>query len=112
MIERGKDGHSMARRTLNRRELRAAAEAAEALGIKDESASKSPSRPRSESEKRPKPAPTARMRVVWAVCDVGGRTVATFDYPQKADAEALIVRLKAEGKGTHFLRSVKEPMSG
>ena len=47
-----------------------------------------------------------------AVCDVGGRTVATFDYPQKAEAEALIAKLKGQGKGTHFLRSVKEPISG
>lgn len=102
----------MARRTLNRRELRAAAEAAEAMGIKDtDTPSRSPARPRGEPEKRPKPAAAARMRLVWAVCDVGGRTVATFDYPQKADAEALIARLKAQGKGTHFLRSVKEPMS-
>jgi hypothetical protein len=102
----------MARRTLNRRELRAEAEAAEALGIKGTDAtSRSPSRPRSDSEKRPKPAPTARMRVVWAVCDVGGRTVSTFDYADKADAEALVASLKAQGKGTHFLRSVKEPMS-
>jgi hypothetical protein len=99
----------MARRTLNRMELRAEAEAAEARGIKDDS-SKSSSRPRKESERRPKPAPTARMRVVWAVCDVGGRTVATFDYAQKADAEAHIATLKTQGKGTHFLRSVKEPM--
>lgn len=103
----------MARRTLNRRELRAAAEAAEAMGIKDtDTGSRSPSRPKSESEKRTKPSPTARMRVVWAVCDVGGRTVSTFGYAQKADAEALIAKLKAQGKGTHFLRSVKEPMSG
>jgi hypothetical protein len=50
------------------------------------------------------------MRVVWAVCDIGGRTVATFDYPNKADAEALAAQLKARGKGEHFLRSVKEPM--
>jgi hypothetical protein len=103
----------MARRTLNRRELRAEAEAAEAMGIKDTSApARSSGRSKSESEKRPKPSPTVRMRVVWAVCDVGGRTVASFDYPQKADAEALVAKLKAQGKGTHFLRSVKEPMSG
>ncbi len=101
----------MARRPLNRRELRAAAEAAEAMGIKDPETASRSSRPRSESERRPKPAPTARMRVVWAVCDVGGRTVATFDYPDKADAEALVAKLKAQGKGPHFLRSVKEPMS-
>jgi hypothetical protein len=101
----------MARRTLNRMELRAEAEAAEARGIKDNTPSRSASGPRKESERRPKPSSTARMRVVWAVCDVGGRTVATFDYAQKADAEAHIAALKAQGKGTHFLRSLKEPMS-
>jgi hypothetical protein len=50
------------------------------------------------------------MRVVWAVCDIGGRTVATFDYPCKADAEAHAAELKAKGKGAHFVRSLKEPM--
>lgn len=97
----------MARRTLNRHELRAAAEAAEALGLNTPAERK----PRSEpTERRPKPAAQARMKVVWAVCDLGGRTVATFDYPNKADAEALVVQLKARGKGNHFVRSVKEPM--
>ncbi len=51
-----------------------------------------------------------RMRVVWAVCDVGGRTVATFDYTAKAEAQAAA--LKARGKGMHFVRSVKELMGG
>jgi hypothetical protein len=103
----------MARRTLNRFELRAEAEAAEAMGIKDETKPASRQAPRkSESERRPKPAATARMRVVWAVCDVGGRTVSTFDYAQKADAEALVAKLKAQGKGMHFVRSIKEPISG
>jgi hypothetical protein len=97
----------MARRTLNRHELRAAAEAAEALGINTPPERKS----RSEStERRPKSDAKARMKVVWAVCDLGGRTVQTFDYTNKADAEALVVQLKAKGKGNHFVRSVKEPM--
>jgi hypothetical protein len=50
------------------------------------------------------------MRVVWAVCDMGGRTVATFEYAEKAQAEQHIAELKAKGKGAHFLRSAKEPM--
>ena len=69
-----------------------------------------PKRP--PAERRPKPAAEVRMRVVWAVCDIGGRTVATFDYPKKADAEALAVALKAKGKGNHFVRSIKEAMGG
>ena len=97
----------MGRRPLNRLELRAAAEAAEALGLN----TPAPRKPRSEpAEHRPKPVPTARLRVVWAVCDMGGRTVATFEYPHKADAEALVVTLKVKGKGNHFVRAVKEPM--
>jgi hypothetical protein len=98
----------MARRTLNRHELRAAAEAAEALGLNTPPERKAKSEP---TERRPKPAPQSRMRVVWAVCDIGGRTVATFDYPRKEDAEALAAQLKAKGKGNHFIRSVKEPMA-
>jgi hypothetical protein len=50
------------------------------------------------------------MRVVWAVCDVGGRTVQTFDYADKVQAEALAQKLKADRKGPHFVRAVKEPM--
>ena len=100
----------MARRTLNRRELRAEAEAAEAMGIGNGPDSRKPPRSKAEPSLRPKPAAAPRMRVVWAVCDVGGRTVATFDYPAKADAEALVAKLKAQGKGTHFVRSLKEPI--
>ncbi len=100
----------MARRTLNRRELRAAAEAAEAMGISSEPEARTARRASKEPSLRPKPAATPRMRVVWAVCDVGGRTVATFDYPCKADAEALVAKLKSQGKGTHFVRSLKEPI--
>lgn len=97
----------MGRRPLNRMELRAAAEAAEALGLNTPAEKKPKKEP---TERRAKPAPSARMRVVWAVCDIGGRTVATFDYPARADAEALAAQLKAKGKGDHFVRSVKEPM--
>jgi hypothetical protein len=104
----------MARRTLNRRELRAAAEAAKALGLNPttDSESQRPARDRSEPPPlRSKPIAGPRMRMVWAVCDMGGRTVATFEYSQKAEAEVHIAELKARGKGPHFLRSVKEPMT-
>lgn len=105
----------MARRTLNRHELRAAAEAAEALGLNQpaESRSRRSTRdPNAPPALRDKPASGPKMRMVWAVCDMGGRTVATFGYSQKADAERQIADLKARGKGSHFLRAVKEPMGG
>jgi hypothetical protein len=97
----------MGRRPLNRMELRAAAEAAEALGLNTPAEKKPKSPP---TERRSRPVAAARMRVVWAVCDIGGRTVATFDYPARAEAEAHAAALKVRGKGEHFVRSVKEMM--
>jgi hypothetical protein len=99
----------MARRTRNRFDLRAEAEALERLGI-DPAAKER--KPRAEpTERRSKPAEAPRMRVVWAVCDIGGRTVATFDYADKPAAEARAKELKAKGKGEHFVRQIKEPMN-
>lgn len=97
----------MARRTLNIRDMRAAVEAAEALGLNTPTERKPKAEPR---EKRVKPEPAARMRVVWAVCDIGGRTVQTFDYSDKPLAEARAAELKSKGKGAHFVRSIKEMM--
>lgn len=97
----------MGRRPRNRLELRAEVEAAEALGLNTPPEKKPKATP---TERRPKPAESQRMRVVWAVCDIGGRTVASFDYADKGLAEARAAELKARGKGEHFLRSVKEPI--
>ncbi len=98
----------MARRTRSIRDLRAEAEALERLGLLD---TKPARKPRSEStERRPKPELEQKMRVVWAVRDIGGRTVKTFDYPDKAAAEALAAELKAKGKGNHFVASEKVAM--
>jgi len=103
----------MSRRPLNRRELRAQVEAAEARGIPVEGGAGGRSRSRSESRAlRDKPAAAPRTRVAWAVCDLGGREVERFEYPKKAEAEARAQALKAGGKGTHFVRAVKEPIGG
>jgi hypothetical protein len=98
----------MARRTLNRYELRAAAEAAESRGLKP-----SPKRPQKTgpAEHRLQQTVAVRLKVVWAVCDVGGRTVAKFDYPRKSEADTFAAQLQSQGKGKHFVRSIKEPMS-
>ena len=80
----------MARRTLNRKELRAEAEAAEARGIGNARPErKPPSEPR-----QPPPEFKDRLKVVWVVRDVFNRAVKTFDYPRKADAEALAAQLR------------------
>ena len=86
----------MARRTLNRHELRAAAEAAEALGLNTpaDCGARRPARI-ARSRLRSKPMAGPRMRIIWAVCDMGGRTVATFEYARKAEAEAPSLHSRA-----------------
>lgn len=101
----------MPRRSRTVRDMRLEHEAAEARGlIRAEPASSRSRSPRTEPAARPRPANQPRLKVVWAVCDIGGRTVASFDYPEKAAAEALAADLKRQGKGPHFVRSEKVPM--
>lgn len=97
----------MGRKGFSLRELRAQVEAAEARGLMPTEEPKKPSRKSSEEARA---QPEGRMRVVWAVCDMGNRTIATFSYREKAEAEAYAQALKAKGKGDHFVRSIKEPM--
>jgi hypothetical protein len=86
-------------------------EAAEARGLIPADAPERKSRSEPGERRAPaKASPGTRMKVVWSVCDQGGRTVASFDYAEKAQAEALIAQLKAKGKGSFFLRSEKVPM--
>ena len=97
----------MARRTRSVREMREMVEAAEARGLISPPKEREPRESRSARSSGP-----PRLKVVWSVRDAGGRTVQQFDYPQKAEAEALAARLIARGKGDHFVRSEKVPMDG
>jgi hypothetical protein len=100
----------MRRRTLSIREARAEADAAEARGLPiDPRPARRPSDAPARARETPKNQP--RLRVVWTVCDVGGRTVATFPYPEKTRAEAHAAALEEKGRGAHFVRSEKEPMN-
>jgi hypothetical protein len=70
---------------------------------------KAPAKPKAKSS-RSSPKPTARMRIVWVVLNDAFKPVATFEYSQKAAAEARAAELTAKGKGTHFVQRTKEPM--
>ena len=88
-------------------------EAAVARGLIPEETgpTRAPRRPSLEPKPRPERlSGPARLKVVWQVCDIGGRTVATYAYSEKTEAEAHAARLKAQGKGNHFVRSEKVPM--
>jgi hypothetical protein len=103
MVRRHRSGKSL-------RELRDEVAAAEAMGLNPTPPKASRTREPSPAPLKNKPAVGARQRLVWAVCDLGGRTVMTFAYAEKEAAEAHAAALKAKGKGAHFVRSIKEPI--
>jgi hypothetical protein len=108
----------MARRTLNRMELRRAAESAQSMGDGNgggptvtPAATKKESKPKvTKPRKSAKSKAPVRMRVRWAVVNDSLKQVAIFDYPQRTEAEQKAADLIEKGKGHHFVRGVKEPM--
>jgi hypothetical protein len=111
----------MAGRTLNRRDLRRQAEAAEQLEQQSapagepaaiEPAAKKPRKAaaaRKPSARKPRAARAdARMRVRWCIYDGGMKQIAMFDYNQRAAAEVRLAELQARSKVVHFLRLFKD----
>jgi hypothetical protein len=89
----------------NRERIARAAEEA-AIAAK-EKAAKPVAKKKSGSRR---PSPTARMKVIWEVCDGTGKAVKSFPYPDKAQAEAEVeARSKSTGR-SHILRPTKVPM--
>lgn len=113
----------MARRVMDRRALRAQADAAERIEgeggapaepaageevaekPKKAKAEPKPRKPRARAVKAP-----VRMRIVWTVFNNSNHAIAKYDYPKKEEAEAHAARLTTEKKITHFVMPVKEPM--
>ena len=50
-----------------------------------------------------------RMVARWAVCDGGLKRLAVFDYKDRSGADAKLVQLQEERKGTFVLQLVKDP---
>lgn len=117
----------MAKRVMDRKALRAQAEAAERLEEKDtdtaagddDSGTKKKKKTAKTKEKsattkvrktKRSTKSNVRMRVVWTVFNNSSQPVAKYEYPRKAEAEAHAERLKKEKNITHFVMPVKEQM--
>ncbi|MBL8824189.1 MAG: hypothetical protein JNJ77_16505 [Planctomycetia bacterium] len=117
----------MAKRVMDRKALRAQAEAAERLEEKDtdtaagddDSGTKKKKKTAKVKEKSATPKvrktkrsskANVRMRIVWTVFNNSSQAVAKYEYPRKAEAEAHAERLKKEKSITHFVMPVKEQM--
>ena len=103
----GRDGLSMARKVVNRKELRAEAEAAEAAekkGTKKKAAKKK----KAASRSRSKSVADVRMKLFWGVFNQSLKRVAVFDFDQKKAADKRAEELSKSGKSPHFVQRVKE----
>jgi|SRR5688572_18812193 len=108
----------MARKVVNRKELRAEAEAAEALGTAAEGEAGKKTKAKAEKKapakrkSRSKTAEPERRKLFWGVFNQSAKRVALFDFSQRKAAEAKATELTANGKNQHFVMKVKEAISG
>jgi hypothetical protein len=109
----------MARKTVNRKELRAQVEAAEARGKtakkaaakpakeKKEKAAKEPKKPAAKKPSRKKSVKEARLKAYWGVFSPAMKRLAMFEYADKKAAD----KKAAELGGSHFTQLIKEAIT-
>jgi len=118
----------MARKVVNRKELRAQNDAAEAREKTKKSPKKSPQdkaakTPKPKKEKvakdpkapkkpsRKKTAKESRMKAYWGVYNQGMKRLAMFEYSDKKAAEKKAADLMASSRTNHFIQLVKEAIT-
>jgi hypothetical protein len=96
----------MARKILNRKEIRAENDAAERLEKdKPAAAKKVPAKrkPRAKAAKK-----EVRLKAFWGVFNQSLRRIAVFEYSEKTDAFKKAADLSESQKSPHFVQLVKE----
>lgn len=98
----------MARKVLNRKELRRAGEAAESAGAAAEGA---PKKAAPKRKPRTKTAKEVRLKAFWGVFNQSMKRVAMYEYSERAQADKKALDLNASQKSPHFVQCVKEPVA-
>jgi hypothetical protein len=99
----------MARKIINRKQLRDEATAADQLGAAAEKETKKKEKPATKRKSRKEPV-EVRMKLFWGVYNQSLKRVALYEYSQKKQAEQKAADLSANGKAPHFIQKVKEPV--
>lgn len=105
----------MARKVLNRKELREEADAAEAAGKtkkKKEAGEKGEKKAAAKRKPRAKVAKEVRLKAFWGVFNQSMKRVALFDYSQRKQALKKAEELTASSKSPHFVAPHKEVIDG
>lgn len=107
----------MARKILNRMELRDEADAAERAEIdadSDEEGGEEEKKPAKKApakrKSRAKVAKEVRLKAFWGVFNQSMKRVARFEYSQRKDADQKAAELTESQKTPHFVQIVKEVM--
>ena len=95
----------MARKVLNRKELREANDAAEASEAK---APKKTAKKPAARKSRAKAAKEVRLKAFWGVFNQSMKRAARFDYSEKKHADKKAAELTVSAKTPHFVQLVKE----
>ena len=114
----------MARKTVNRKELRAQSDAAEAREktakkatkekapkAKKEKAAKEPGKAPAKKPSRKKVAKEARMKAYWGVYTPAMKRLALFEYSDRKAAEKKAADLTASSRVSHFIQLCKEAIT-
>ena len=98
----------MARKILNRKELREENDAAEkAEGTPKAAVKKAPAKRKS----RAKVAKEVRLKAFWGVFNQSLKRVALYEFSEKKEADKKAKELSASGnKSPHFVQPVREPV--
>ena len=96
----------MARKVLNRKELRAANDAAESAGATE--TPKKPAKKAAVRKSRSKVAKEVRLKAFWGVFNQSMKRVAVFEYADRKQADKKAGELTTSGKTPHFVQLVKE----
>ena len=97
----------MARKILNRKELRNEADAAERAGTEGAAPPKEKKVP-TKRKSRAKVVKEVRLKAFWGVFNQTLRRIALFEYSQRAEADKKAAELSESQKNPHFVQLVKE----
>jgi hypothetical protein len=96
----------MARKLLNRKELREESDAAEAAVAKPKKA-KAPAKPRVRKSRKAAAA-EVRLKAFWGVFNQSLKRMALFEYSQRKQADKKAQELTEKHNSPHFVQPVKE----
>jgi len=100
----------MARKVLNRKELRKEAESAEQQQSEEQQAPKGTVKKKApvKRKSRAKAAKEVRLKAFWGVFNQSLRRVALFEYNERKQAEKKAKELSESNKTPHFVQLAKE----